>query len=928
MKLTELTENPPSLREKFFRPLVLSLLLSQIICLGLGYFIAVVLLTKNQWAEAGIKAEKSADLFALLAKYGDVRYAKFVVAGYGGPNGLAKFQVFDSSSGAEIQALDPQNEWKAPIEVLASAQNAIANFQSENRTLNTAKLLSQKSQGNVTNNYFLVKSSDGSFYIVATEIKSDSIPIGTVTLAALFLIFSSIGISVLFAKGKAREIADSLATYGDKVGKIAVESSPKINVPYLELKPIQASLEEMVENLRKQSKLVAIAQMTQMLAHDVRKPFSMLKTGLNLLQSNANNPQKFRSNLSFLVTEIDRATKSVDGMLSDVMEIGSTSTALIQEPVLPETLIEETLGEIFRIYPKSKIKINYELHHSSIVNIHLKKVSRVFSNIVGNAVQAMNYTGLIWFKTDKHRVDDREFVKFCIGNAGSYISEEGLSRLFEAFHTAGKKGGTGLGLAIAQKVVHAHGGKIWCESAKTTEFPDGKVEFFFTLPVAAGVEINQNVKLPKHSDEITEVIALMGQGTQSQSHQEFNKSENLLIQEVLDRSGKMSQPIEMLLVDDEAIYRNALAGWIEENSTIKSRIKIHHAVNSHEAIDLCRKIPIDLVVTDIDMGNLSASGFDLVQALRTDLGFKGLIFVHSNRIVPDDHKRTVELGADGFLPKPMAKGQLLKLLLQAIKPGSGGNDAQSSPEGAGTGLMNAGTLAVIDDEDLFRDQWPTALNGIPTACYSSGEDFVRDWDQIQGHLKGVLTDKFLGNGIDGISLAKLIKKRAPDLPLFLSTSDLSVKNDDQLFALIVDKDAFEEAPKILKFFEGESLGPKDLPTRMRQALVRFQGQVNALREIHEGKIDQNRISEVISDHLDSWKELLIEVPLLYVGQLKSAQSSMGELKLERLIHDFKASMTRIKILLRQLDDGESDVDLVCKHIEARFNAISGSTKSI
>jgi hypothetical protein len=56
--------------------------------------------------------------------------------------------------------------------------------------------------------------------------------------------------------------------------------------------------------------------------------------------------------------------------------------------------------------------------------------------------------------------------------------------LFDAFFTNGKKSGTGLGLAIAHKLVTAHGGRIWCTSSVTPEHPEGKVEFFFTLPVS------------------------------------------------------------------------------------------------------------------------------------------------------------------------------------------------------------------------------------------------------------------------------------------------------------------------------------------------------------------------------------------------------------------------------------------------------------
>ena len=229
-------------------------------------------------------------------------------------------------------------------------------------------------------------------------------------------------------------------------------------------------------NARTQS---AIAQMTQMVAHDVRKPFSMLRMVLKML-SNAKDPDSLKKIMSRVVPEVDRAMSSVDGMLADVMEVGATSVKLIQDPTSPESLIESALGEIIRIYPAASISFTYDLRHSHMVNVHVQKIGRVFSNIVGNAFQAMRNKGTMWFKTS----EADGMIMFCIGNAGSVIPPESLPRLFEAFFTSGKKGGTGLGLAIAQKVVEAHGGKIWCESSKTHEYPEGKVEFFFTLPTA------------------------------------------------------------------------------------------------------------------------------------------------------------------------------------------------------------------------------------------------------------------------------------------------------------------------------------------------------------------------------------------------------------------------------------------------------------
>ncbi len=689
---------------------------------------------------------------------------------------------------------------------------------------------------------------------------------------------------------------------------------------------IDNSLKEYVSIHTHHSTASALARMTQMLAHDVRKPFSMLKTGLNLLQATSGNPKKFESNLNFLISEIDRASKSVDGMLTDVMEIGSTSTELIQEPASPESLIESTLGEVFRVYPKSKIAITYELNHTAMVNVHLKKVSRVFSNIVGNAVQAINESakdsGSLWFKTTMKE----ECVQFCIGNSGSYIPPESVAKLFEAFFTSGKKGGTGLGLAIAQKVVEAHGGKIWCESSKSPEYPQGKVEFYFTLPIAKGADLATTANLPKHSDDITQMIALIGQTNKSKSESEFNRSEERLHQEVVKKTKALSRPLGLLIVDDESIYRSALAGWIEESSELSQLCHIHHANGSIEAFDTLKKQSIDLIITDIDMGPRSLSGFDLVKELRTDMGdhhFDGLIFVHSNRIVPDDHRRAGDMGADGFLPKPMAKGQLFKLLLQAIDtlPSQG----EASPKVATISLDSSShssteiqkplfnLIAIIDDEDIFRDQWPAFLKGFDTVCYATAEDFVKDWDQISGHLVAVLTDKYLGSGMDGIKLGTMLRQKASDLVIVLSTSEMSVKNDSNIFDLIVDKDAYEEAPKIAEYLKAKR-EQEGLPAVMQKTMRSFDAQVRQLD-------DQRVVQAVIDGHLQSWEYLLKEFDEPIKQNFKKA---MTQIEIDRLKHDVKGSITRIKILLRNLESGDMDLAEIKGSLRSRCSDLAKS----
>ncbi len=292
----------------------------------------------------------------------------------------------------------------------------------------------------------------------------------------------------------------------------------------------------------------AIARTTTMLAHDIRKPFSMLKMGLTML-GRAADPAGVKATLAKVVPEIDRAMGHVNGMLEDLLEVGSTSTQLIQEPVSPETLIEQTLGDIFRVYPKANVAISYNFGHTHAVNAHVQKVGRVFSNIVGNAVQAMNYKGQIWFATREVVTEGKPFVEFTLGNAGSVIPPENLAKLFDAFFTSGKKGGTGLGLAIAQKVVTAHGGSIWCESSRTVQHPDGEVQFKFTLPIAAGQAVKTTAKLPKHSSEITKDLLAVDEAPGS-SLSSPDATELSLEAGIIAIAKAKDRPIRVLVVDD------------------------------------------------------------------------------------------------------------------------------------------------------------------------------------------------------------------------------------------------------------------------------------------------------------------------------------------------------------------------------------------
>lgn len=100
------------------------------------------------------------------------------------------------------------------------------------------------------------------------------------------------------------------------------------------------------------------------------------------------------------------------------------------------------------------------------------ELNQVWTNIIYNAVQAMENKGTITIKIFM----ENDYIKVSISDTGCGIPEENLEKIFEPFFTTKKIGeGTGLGLDIVKKIMDKHNGFIQCQSelGKGTTFTVG-----------------------------------------------------------------------------------------------------------------------------------------------------------------------------------------------------------------------------------------------------------------------------------------------------------------------------------------------------------------------------------------------------------------------------------------------------------------------
>ena len=392
-----------------------------------------------------------------------------------------------------------------------------------------------------------------------------------------------------------------------------------------------------------------IVKTTQMLAHDVRKPFSAVLAGMDML-SNVESLSEYHRLLPTVQEGVQKSLTSVNGMLKDVMDF-DRGMAKNPSQVEPLSLVQNSLAEVAQLHPNKKIHISIELRYKNQLNIDPLQYQRVFSNILANAVQATGQDGQIWIWAHQ----EQGFLQFCIGNSDSCIALEDQDKVFDAFFTQNKKRGTGLGLAIAKKIVEAHGGQITVKSDGIKK----EVEFTFTGPLAPSKARVQDFS---HSALLNSFLPIfdekMAAASKSIDLQTYEKRVSTTL-------ASFSRKISIGMLDDESIYRRAIETLIQ-SSPLKSRVEYSQFENPQLLID-SDLTELDFLIVDVDLGQSDWNGFQLVKHLRSNLNYQGAICIHSNKALTSDFKKALQSGADAFIPKPMSIAHLYKFILDNLQ---------------------------------------------------------------------------------------------------------------------------------------------------------------------------------------------------------------------------------------------------------------------
>lgn len=287
---------------------------------------------------------------------------------------------------------------------------------------------------------------------------------------------AAVPVILLTARAGSEAIVEGLEVGADDyvVKPFALRELEARIAAHLRAKEVERQLHE------RESRLVAIGQMTSSVVHDLRNPLTLLKGYADLAHRLA-----VRGGESVIAEELEQVQAASDRlrrMIEEILDFARGGTPKLLLETLPaRAFLDETLTPLAADLEERGIAAELQLRLDDELKVTLDRdrMQRVLENLLKNAREAVMSAPGARRVFLRAWVEEGDALAIRVADTGPGIPEEQVGHLFEPFATTGKKQGTGLGLVTVRNLVKAHGGEIRVETAA----PEGGAAFTVTLPL-------------------------------------------------------------------------------------------------------------------------------------------------------------------------------------------------------------------------------------------------------------------------------------------------------------------------------------------------------------------------------------------------------------------------------------------------------------
>jgi len=352
------------------------------------------------------------------------------------------------------------------------------------------------------------------------------------------------------------------------------------------------------------------------ISHEIRTPLNGILGFGQILSDVELETDERELYIKMLKSSSSRLINTITNFL-DISLLTSGNQKVFRKEIKPIKLIQEVIKKYEDECLNKNNKISVQAPPEDIeIKLYTDSelVGKILNQLVDNAIK---FTSQGNIQIGYQLIKDQ--IHFFVRDTGIGISEENQKLIFDNFiqidntATRGYEG-SGLGLSIAKKFVEFLDGQIWLDSEKGK----GSV-FYFSLP-----------------------------------YEEVSAPES--IHEIVPEHNNLSMQTILIAEDNDINFR--FYNLILKNDSIK----IIHAWNGLEAVDLCKSHPeIKLVMMDLKMPEMN--GFEAtrqIKELRSDLPII-VITAHSSS---EDHQKAIDAGCDDVMIKPIKKELLISKLIE------------------------------------------------------------------------------------------------------------------------------------------------------------------------------------------------------------------------------------------------------------------------
>ncbi len=261
---------------------------------------------------------------------------------------------------------------------------------------------------------------------------------------------------------------------GKQSEQIHYDKKDEIGALVNEYNRMVIKLAENVELLAKTERESAWREMAKQVAHEIKNPLTPMKLSVQFLQ------RSWKDKDENFEKKMEKYTQALIDQINTLSNIANefSSFAKMPKPQNQQVNLVEKLENTVNLFSHNEnVHISIELNNISELNIIADKeqISRVFNNLIKNAIQAIPSDRKGEIKVSLQHINDKALI--IIKDNGGGISDEQKDKLFIPNFTT-KSTGMGLGLPMVKQIVESTGGKIWFESKLNIG-----TEFYVELPV-------------------------------------------------------------------------------------------------------------------------------------------------------------------------------------------------------------------------------------------------------------------------------------------------------------------------------------------------------------------------------------------------------------------------------------------------------------